>query len=195
LVEPLFNRFAHVYIEINVKDWLKWAMVADKKYSRLNYYDTTKQEEHKIHPAIFAFIAYRGEKALRSEYSGEKPNADPRKWEMASKLLYNTKNPEMLRALVGEKITQDFVHFCNQEVIALQDVIKGNYNDDDFNLNIMEKYVTAAALSFVDEQNLVTVRSFVSKLGSEFVAVFDSLFSYGGEKKLEQIIELRHSKS
>lgn len=37
---------------------------------------------------------------------------------MASKMLYATGSPEMLRALVGEDITREFVQFCNQQVIT-----------------------------------------------------------------------------
>ena len=93
LAEPLFNRFAHVYIKTTTEGWLKWA------------------SEHNIHPAIYSYIAYKKGETLRSKYDGEKPNADPRKWEMASKMLYATGSPEMLRALVGEDITREFVEF------------------------------------------------------------------------------------
>ena len=33
-------------------------------------------------------------------------------------MLYATGSPEMLRALVGEDITREFVQFCNQQVIT-----------------------------------------------------------------------------
>ena len=127
LAEPLFNRFAHVYIKTTTQSWLNWA------------------SENNIHPAIYTFIAYKKGTVLRSEYDGEKPNADPRKWEMASKMLYSTRNPEMLRALVGEDITREFVAFCNQEVITLDDVLNGNYNYRDidylFNKFLLERYL------------------------------------------------------
>ena len=113
LAEPLFNRFAHVYIKTTTESWLKWA------------------SEHNIHPAIYSYIAYKKGETLRSKYDGEKPNADPRKWEMASKMLYATGSPEMLRALVGEDITREFVQFCNQQVITLDDVINENYTQRD----------------------------------------------------------------
>ena len=125
LAEPLFNRFAHVYIKTTTESWLKWA------------------SEHNIHPAIYSYIAYKKGETLRSKYDGEKPNADPRKWEMASKMLYATGSPEMLRALVGEDITREFVGFCNQQVITLDDVINGNYTDRDIQtLNTAERYAT-----------------------------------------------------
>lgn len=174
LAEPLFNRFAHVYIKTTTEGWLKWA------------------SEHNIHPAIYSYIAYKKDETLRSKYDGEKPNADPRKWEMASKMLYATGSPEMLRALVGEDITREFVQFCNQQVITLDDVINGNYTDRDIQtLNTAERYATAMGLTLVDDDNLEKVRGFVTRLGAEFVAIFDALWTHGDESKLERLAEAK----
>ena len=174
LAEPLFNRFAHVYIKTTTEGWLKWA------------------SEHNIHPAIYSYIAYKKGETLRSKYDGEKPNADPRKWEMASKMLYATGSPEMLRALVGEDITREFVQFCNQQVITLDDVINGNYTDRDIQtLNTAERYATAMGLTLVDDDNLEKVRGFVTRLGAEFVAIFDALWTHGDESKLERLAEAK----
>ena len=171
LAEPLFNRFAHVYIETKVDKWLEWA------------------NENNIHPAIYAFIAYKKNEALRSKYDGEKPNADPRKWEMASKMLYKTKNPEMLRSLIGRDITREFVAFCNQSVITLNDVLSGNYSEDDLNLNSSEKYSTIIGLLGVSKEDYCIVREFISSFGLEFVAIFNSLWSKDDPEKLEIIYE------
>lgn len=174
LAEPLFNRFAHVYIKTTTEGWLKWA------------------SEHNIHPAIYSYIAYKKGETLRSKYDGEKPNADPRKWEMASKMLYATGSPEMLRALVGEDITREFVEFCNQQVITLDDVINGNYTDRDIQvLNTAERYATAMGLTQVDDDNLEKVRRFVIGLGAEFGAIFDALWTHGDESKLERLAEAK----
>ena len=174
LAEPLFNRFAHVYIKTTTESWLKWA------------------SEHNIHPAIYSYIAYKKGETLRSEYNGETPNADPRKWEMASKMLYATGSPEMLRALVGEDITREFVQFCNQQVITLDDVINGNYTDRDIqSLNTAERYATTMGLSQVEEEHLDKVRGFVTGLGAEFGAIFDALWIHGDESRLERIAEAK----
>ena len=174
IAEPLFNRFAHVYIKTTTENWLKWA------------------SEHNIHPAIYAYIAFKNGETLRSKYDGEKPNADPRKWEMASKMLYATGNPEMIRALVGEDITKEFVQFCNQQVIILEDVITGNYSENEVkSLNIAEKYATTMGLSNVDEDHLETVRNFVKDLGAEFTAIFDAMWTHGDEKRLERLAEAK----
>ena len=172
LAEPLFNRFAHVYIKTTTESWLKWA------------------SEHNIHPAIYSYIAYKNGETLRSKYDGEKPNADPRKWEMASKMLYATGSPEMLRALVGEDITREFIEFCKQQAITLEDVINGNYTDKDIeSLNTAQRYATTMGLSQVDEANLEIVRNFVANLGSEFKAIFDALWTHGDESRIEIIAE------
>ena len=173
LAEPLFNRFAHVYIKTTTESWLKWA------------------SEHNIHPSIYSYIAYTGGKALRSKYDGIKPNADPRKWEMASKMLYATGRPEMLRALVGEDITKEFIVFCYQQVITLEDVINGNYTKRDIQeLNTAERYATTMGLSVVDDTNLEKVRKFVGNLGAEFVAIFDAMWIHGDETRLERLAEV-----
>lgn len=175
LAEPLFNRFAHVYINTTCESWLKWA------------------SENNIHPAIYSYIAYKKGEVLRSKYDGEKPNADPRKWEMASKMLYSTNNPEMLRALVGEDITKEFVKFCNQPVITLKDVISGNYTKEEIeSLNTSERYATVMNLSQVDEENIIIVRDFVKNFGAEFISLFDCLWTHN-EARLEIIAEVKMS--
>ena len=172
LAEPLFNRFAHVYIKTTLESWLKWA------------------SEKNIHPAICSYIAYKNGETLRSKYDGKKPNADPRKWEMASKMLYKTEKPEMLRALVGEEITKEFIQFCSQRMITLEDVINENYKDIDIEeLNIAEKHATIMCLLQVEKDNIEKVREFVKKLGSEYVAVFDKMWTHGDENRLEIIAE------
>ena len=174
VVEPLFNRCAHVYIKTRLADWLIWA------------------SENKIHPSIYSFMIYKNGAALRSKFDGEKPNADPRKWEMASKVLYSTGQTEMIRSLVGEEITREFCEFCNQKVITLDDVLKNNYDNNYLsNLNTAEKYATVVGLSYVNKDNLEIVRDFVDELGQEFVSVFDSIWCSGNEERLEIIAEMK----
>jgi len=174
IVEPLFNRCAHVYIKTSLFNWLVWA------------------SRNKIHPSIISFMSYKNGQTLRSKFDGEKPNADPRKWEMASKVLYSTGQPEMIRSLVGEEITREFCEFCNRKVITLDNVLKGKYDDEYLNnLNTAEKYATVVGLLCVDNDNVEVVRNFVRNLGGEFVSVFDSIWSSGSDERLEIIAEMR----
>ncbi len=161
IAAPFFNRFAHVYINTTTEKWLKWA------------------REHNIHPAIYAYIACTKGRTLRSPYDGVKPNADPRKWEMASKMLYATGKPEMLRSLIGEEITDEFVKFCNQSLMSIEDVLSGNYSQRDIDdMNTAERYMTTVGLSQAKATDIPIVRDFVSNLGEEFRAVFDAFAVY-----------------
>jgi hypothetical protein len=176
MAEPLFNRFAHVYIETTVEKWLVWA------------------RENNIHPAIRTYITYKsfmGDEVLRSEFNGIKPNADPRKWEMASKMLYKSKNPASLRSLIGEEICRDFIEFCKQEVITVSDVINNNYTKEDLNMNVAQKFATAVGLSSVGENNFKIVRDFVALLGNEILAVFDTLWINDSEERMMIVANLK----
>ena len=192
MAEPMFNRFAHVYINTTVDSWLKWASTPKEKYERLDY----KEEETQatIHPAIYAYVAYKSYNfvnVLRTPYTGDKPNADPRKWEMASKVLYKTKQPEMLRALIGEDLTRDFPAFVSQQVISVEDVINHNYSSRDLEMDISQKYATAVGLSSVSDEHFEIVRDFMKQVGAEPTAVFESIWTHGDEKRLEHLLEVQ----
>ena len=196
IAEPLFNRFAHVYIDTTVDDWLDWAMTPDKNYEALDY--QRQENSFKIHPAIYAYIAYNeaiSKYVLRTRYDGKKPNADPRKWEMASKVLYKTGKPEMLRALIGEDLTRDFIAFCTQKVLSIEDVLNENYSEEDLKMDTSKKYITIVNLSLVDEENVEVIRDFVAKLGKELLATFYLLWTHGDETRLEKIAELKSEKT
>ena len=192
MAEPLFNRFAHVYINTTVDSWLKWATTPKEKYERLDYKE--EEQEAKIHPSIYAYIAYKsysGNDVLRTPYTGDKPNADPRKWEMASKVLYKTKQPEMLRALIGEDLTRDFVAFTSRQVISVEDVINHNYSSRDLEMDVSEKFATAVGLSSVDDEHFEVVRNFMKQVGAEPRAAFESMWTHGDERRLEKLAEVQ----
>ena len=173
LAEPLFSRFAHIYIDDNVKAWLNWA---------------TKK---KIHPAIIAFIAFSNGNNLRTKYNGKTPNADPRKWEMASKVLYQTKNAKLLEGLIGRDLTKSFIEFCKCDVISLEDVINGNYTEFDIKMDANRKFVTAMSLSSVGIEDFEKVYDFMMKVGPEPCAVFESLWVADSVEKAEKLMEVK----
>ncbi|MCF0137199.1 MAG: hypothetical protein HUJ66_02415 [Oscillospiraceae bacterium] len=172
LAEPLFNRFAHVYIQTSLDAWLLWAA------------------DNRIHPAVYTYIACREGLPLRSEYDGQLPNADPRKWELASRLLYTSGRPEMLRSLVGESITADFCAFCKDSLITCEDVL-GGLDPDSLSLTAEEKRNSVICLSQTDRENLEAVRSFVKAMDEEYCALFDSFWAHGELSRLETLAELR----
>ena len=124
MAEPLYDRFAHVNIETNAENWLEWAVTPESFYERLDYKKEARPKQ-KIHPAIYAYISYKGDEVLRTPYNREhpEPHADPRRWKMASDMLYASNNPSTLRAIVGEDLTRDFIYFCQQPTITIEDVL------------------------------------------------------------------------
>lgn len=190
LAEPLFNRFAHTYIETNLDKWLKWARKPINSYERIPYKKPVERNLP-IHPAIYAFLEvnkHNGNDYLRTQYDGIKPNADPRKWEMASRMLYTTGNPLMLRSLIGEGLAKQFSQFCSVKVVSLEDVIAGRYSRDDYNCNLDKKYMTIIYLAQVDEENVGVVRDFVKKMGMEYLTMFDK-FWVDGDPERQKIID------
>lgn len=182
---PLFGRFAHIYIDTSSEEWLKWALKRKKEGKRLIYRKI--EERDTIHPAIIDFIRINGDKALRTPYNGVTPNADPRKWALASKALYQCNNPQVLRAFVGNELTQDFIKFCQMNLVSVKDVLNGKCRSEDVSSDPSVRWYSTVCLSTVDDENFDTVREFVRGLGSEFLAVFDYEWSKGNDERVMRL--------
>lgn len=160
--EKLFSQFAQLHIKLSAENWLKWA------------------GEHGIHPSIYTFVAAKNGEVLMSD-SG----LDPRKWELASMLLHETGRPDLLKSLIGEEITQQFIEFYNQRVLTLEDVLTQSYSERDLQINTSEKYAMIAGLSKVDENNFSSVRNFLFNLDSELCETFDILWIGDNDNRKE----------
>lgn len=192
IAEPLYDRFAHVNIETNAKNWLEWAVTPESFYEKLDYKKEDKPRQ-KIHPAIYAYISYKGDEVLRTPYNREnpEPHADPRRWKMALDMLYASNNPNTLRAIVGEDLTRDFIDFCQLPTITIEDVLKGNYTEEELEeMDLGRKLSTVAGLVSVDSENMPKVREFTKKLGPEICKKFEIQWTCGDEERLEQLQEI-----
>lgn len=95
----LANRFFHVKFEVNIDDWVDWAM------------------KGKINPNIIGFLSFRPE-LLAPEFnpeSDEKAFPSPRTWEYAHKLLDGISGSrilhESLEGTIGRGATAEFMAF------------------------------------------------------------------------------------
>ncbi len=183
--EPLFGRFAHVYIDTDSEEWLKWAVKRKKEGRTLTY--KKFEENAAIHPAIVDYIRVNGDKVLRTPYNGVTPNADPRKWALASRALYQCNNPNVLRAFVGEEITKDFIKFSQMNLITVEDVLSGKCTSDNVPFDPSIRWYITLCLSTVDDDNVDVVREFVRGLGKEFLALFDYEWSKDNEQRIMKI--------
>ena len=174
--EPLFRRFNHIYIETTLNDWLLWA------------------SKHNIHPAIYAYVASKGdgrEQVLRTECNNKEPCTDPRKWEMASKLLYKTNNPKALTATIGKQLTEDFIRFCKMPVITLEQVLNGNYDQNMGRLSIDEGYATLIGLAACSDNDIKIVRKFVKKyVIADQYQNFVMMWTRGDQNRIDKLREL-----
>ena len=192
MAEPLYDRFAHVNIETNAENWLEWAVTPESFYERLDYKKEARPKQ-KIHPAIYAYISYKGDEVLRTPYNREhpEPHADPRRWKMASDMLYASNNPSTLRAIVGEDLTRDFIYFCQLPTITIEDVLKGNYTGEELEeMDLGRKLATVSGLVAVESKDMPKVREFTKKLGAEICKKFEVQWTHGDEERLEQLQEI-----
>ena len=153
LAEPLFGRFAHIYIRTTVENWMPWAV------------------RKQINPYVMEFLA-NNDLYLRTPFTGTEGNAGPRRWEMVSKALDSSQNDfSLLAPIVGRDAAESFVRFfkARQEMAAI-----GEYTDDELaRLSVARKYQLAQQCLVLSGAMREKGRALVSRLGKEYLAWYD----------------------
>lgn len=92
---PLKSRFLHIHFEVNVEDWMKWAI------------------SNNIHSAVTGFISYRNDLLLRFDPKTKETNYPcPRTWEFVSReLMIGDNDYESIAGCIGEGTAAEFLHF------------------------------------------------------------------------------------
>lgn len=95
---PLANRFVHIYFDVDLEDWVTWAL------------------NHDILIEIISFLRYRS--ALLHDFDpsrNEKAFPSPRSWEFVSNIMKTNPSQEieyeLLKGTVGEGAAAEFVGF------------------------------------------------------------------------------------
>ena len=157
LAEPLFGRFAHIYIRTTVENWMPWAV-----------------EKH-INPFVMEFLA-NNSLYLRTPYTGEEGYADPRRWEMVSKALDASGNDfSLLMPIVGRDTAEAFIRFfrAQEQIAAL-----GEYSDEELKrYSAARRYQLAQQCVWAFPARPDEARALVARLGEEYVAWFDYVLS------------------
>ena len=157
LAEPLFGRFAHIYIRTTVENWMPWAVA------------------HKLNPYVMEFLA-NNDLYLRTPYTGTDPNADPRRWEMASRVLDHSGNDfSLLGPVVGNETADAFVRFfkAQRELQSL-----GSYTDAELEkFSVSRRYQLAQQCLYLSKAQPTEARTLVRRLGSEYLAWYDYMLS------------------
>ena len=178
ITKPLFSRFAHVYVKTDLDNWLKWAC------------------ENNIHPLVIAFHKYTKGEYLRTKYTGITPNADPRKWEMVSKVLYETKSVQALYTLVDKEIVNRFVKFATYPMVPLQIIVDNDLYDSCIeSLEKVKKeeefYLLVANLAMCKMENIKDIYRIVANLDTKYQKLFDSIWCGNSEERKELIKKLK----
>ena len=153
LAEPLFGRFAHIYIRTTVENWMPWAVSKG------------------INPYVMEFLA-NNDLYLRTAYTGTEGYADPRRWEMVSRVLDHSGNDfALLEPIVGHETAEAFVRFFQaQEELAEI----GDYTDEELShFTIARRYQLAQHCLYASSSKPEEARALVARLGAEYLAWYD----------------------
>ena len=152
LAEPLFGRFAHIYIRTTVENWMPWAV------------------RKRINPYVMEFLA-NNDLYLRTAYTGSEGYADPRRWEMVSRVLDSSDNDfALIEPIVGRETAEAFIRFFRaQEEMA--DLVK--YTDEELaRMTVARKYQIAQQCLYAASAKPEQAEALVERLGAEFAAWF-----------------------
>ncbi len=152
LAEPLFGRFAHIYIRTTVENWMPWAV------------------RKSINPYVLEFLA-NNDLYLRAAYTGTEGHADPRRWEMASRALDSSGNDfSLLAPLVGRDTADAFIRFFRARQLSTL----GRYSDEEIaRFNAARRYQLAQQCLYAAAARPKEARELVSRLGPEYLAWFE----------------------
>ncbi len=163
LAEPLFGRFAHIYIRTTVENWMPWAV------------------RKRINPYVMEFLA-NNDLYLRTAFTGTEGYADPRRWEMASRILDSSNNDfSLLEPIVGPDTAAAFIRFFRaQEEMA--DLAR--YTDEEIShLTVARKYQIAQQCLYAASAKPEEAAELVRRLGPEFAAWFRYVLDRKNEHK------------
>ena len=152
LAEPLFGRFAHIYIRTTVENWMPWAV------------------RKKINPFVMEFLA-NNDLYLRTAYTGTEGYADPRRWEMVSRILDSSDNDfALIEPIVGRDTADAFIRFFRAQE-EMEDLAK--FTDEELSrMSVSRKYQIAQQCLYAAAAKPQEAEELVEKLGPEFAAWF-----------------------
>lgn len=162
LAEPLFGRFAHIYIRTTVENWMPWAV------------------QKKINHFVMEFLA-NNSLYLRTPFTGTESNADPRRWEMASKALDASGNDfSLLEPIVGRDTAEAFKRFfrARETFVSL-----GEYTDEELSrFSTARRYQLAQQCVWMAGAKPEEAKALVSRLGDEYLSWYEYVLSASGRK-------------
>lgn len=153
---PLFRRLSHIYLDLNMTDWLEWGSERDPNNpERLN-----------IHPLVANFVATRGQGVFYTPYDEEDPTPpvlDPRRWKIVSDKLYAAQEvcSNLFASDIGQNLENRLLEHINKPHISLKRVLKDDYTKDDIPIGEDACLALVLRMRYVSEKNVDKVRQFI----------------------------------
>ena len=190
---PLFRRLSHIYLDLNIQEWLEWGSERSKHHpetpDRLN-----------IHPLVASFVATYGQKVFYSEYDEEDPGKfalDPRKWEKVSDKIYANKGVmrrEILEADIGPELAASLLSYAKNPPLSVEDILSGEYGSGDIPKSHDARLALTLSLRHATAKEVGKVREFIdTELGAENRAIFDSVWVGKDDTRALQLASLRNA--
>jgi len=154
----LSNRLIHIDFDVNLEDWVKWAIGAS------------------IAPEIIAFINFRKE-LLHKFDPAQRAFPTPRTWEFASDLLPHT-NPlnelDLLTGTVGEGPAGEFIAFLRvwRDLPSVQSVVMNPMTTAVSQNPSIIYAITGALAHDSDESTFEPILKYISRLPTEYQVLF-----------------------
>ena len=167
------NKFNHVYFNDN---GIIYPLLNRNVNSRILFNEI--KTGYKIDPFFITFLAYKGSSCFNYPKLINNGRLNLKILDKIFDLIYLNGDLSEISLLGGKELLNEFVSFCGQKVISLDDVIKENYNAKEISyLNTKQKYYLIAILSYVDNIELEKVISFIDERFPEMHCLFDFIRS------------------
>ena len=163
LPSPLANRFVHVEMEVNVRDWREWAI------------------KRGVDTRIVAYIGFKNEALFTFDpTANERSFATPRSWEAVHLILQSTLTQPLLldtiAGAVGKANAVDFLGFCKVMNLLpdIDAILRGEdaeYPSDISALYALSSTLVGRVLSDPDEAKLDHLLRYSLNLQSEFAVM------------------------
>jgi len=138
---PLANRFCHLRLQVNLDDWIAWAL------------------EHKLSPDVIGFLKWKGRTALAHFEQAEQIEGDlgfpsPRSWALLSEQMDPSLEPEVVNAIIagfiGKARGHEFVQHraVSSMLPSTDDILQGKEVKMPGETDNGQKYALAIALSY-----------------------------------------------
>ena len=213
LAEALEKRINHIMdVEPRVGEWITEYAIPNGVHPQvigyiLSKYNSNGQSEDIEDIGYFYEEPEVGEEHL-DRYGQKGRTNDPRGWTQISDTLKNFESDlqegkfdgidveDALKRRIGTKLrkewAEEFYDFYNMPTLTPEEVVKGEYTQEDLPQDINERFAFMTALITADEKQVKACRDFIRKhCDPEYLATFDICWAGKDEKRARKIDELQ----